>query len=216
MPDDVPEVKPDAPQPNPLEEQIKALQANNSRLTNELRKAREKAAQAAEVAGFDPAKDDPQKIAQARAAEALRAQERAAKIEKAVMRGLVTKGTKLDEEVADLILTGAISNPRITADESGVWGVQEYLEKVLASFGKPAETAQPPIESARLPRTQPPGDIDAIYVGKSFMDLVNMGPDHVQAFAAKHADKYEKLKAEWAAGMANPHRQIFIAPTSAK
>ena len=191
-----------APPPQPTEAERK-LAENNAKLLGELKTERARSARLLELAGADP-KTDPEKLAKTREADAQSARDRASKIEKAIIRGLLAKGKKLDEEMVDLIINGAHSAKSITVDDTGVNGVSEYLGKILGQIGtiEPPKEEPPKKDAPRLPRSgveDNPNNLDAVMANlrqsvTTWPQLVKMGMEKKTEFEKRYPVRYAELE----------------------
>lgn len=181
-----------APAETPQQADARKLAENNARLLSELKAERAKSARLLELAGADP-KTDPEKLAQARDADNRARADRSMKVEKAVIRGLLNTGRKLDEDMVEFLLTGAQSAKSITVDESGVTGVSEYLGKILGQIGTGEPVKDVTQESPRLPRVSASDGSEKFGAVKTFQGLMDMGPVAVQECHEKFPTLYERL-----------------------
>ena len=188
-----------------------ALLAKNRELLATMRKLKDRQKDleaAALVAGVDVA--DPVGFIARRKAEAEARAGREARVRDEVLLTLVDSGHKIGRTVLTALVTAAIADPTITADEHGnLNGVPEYVDGWLTSLrGEPPRRSAPglPISdrepaSPRLPRLAGP---DSSYA--TFTDLMNQGPAVTSAFERANPIKYAALRDAHFKALQNPTR----------
>lgn len=182
---------------------LKGARSDAEAKSAETEKLRKKLGDLAKELGIDLGTDDPEKIRERREAVQRAREQRASRIEKAVLLALASKGKAIDPEVVEMVTMRAVANDAISFDEATgtVKGVPEFLDKVLQHFGG---TVSPmPAPAKPLGGQAATSDPTAADV-KSYADLVGRGQTFMNDFRSKYPDRFRQLQAEHRSMLRNP------------
>ena len=184
---------------------LKGAKSDAEAKNAETEKLRKKLGDLAKDLGIDLGTDDPEKVRERREAVARAREQRASRIEKAVLLALASKGKAIDPEVIEMVTVRAVANEAIAYDETSgtVTGVQEYIEKVLQHFAGAVAPSPMPAPAKPLGGQAATSDPSAADV-KNYSDLVGRGQKFMEDFRSRYPDRFRQMQLEHRSMLRNP------------